>query len=437
MARWIVGATLLVLAVFLVWSLAASDPPAPEVAGGLIHRAPERVVTGMRTPTVHDATAVPMTEAIPTADPEDAAGDPVMLAAPAGPPGLSGWLVSPSGQALAGHAVCLFDAAVSFRAAPPLIEVRTDAAGRFDLPEASPVNLRLVVLGPGEGDAWGCRWNFAHDDGRLLPDGLRVNAYEGQLIVSLEEAPLRDVTLVSPVHPVFWVTGRIHGIVRAAPGNSHGSSRSRGGFERADLGVVTARLVRPEGAVSLDEELTDPTGPEPPSAAPPDGPEPRPRGAGPLLTLLPDGGDTWDWDGGTTFVARAEVPDATRLVLRVIGHRPVILDVPAGSPGSLLDVGVLQTEPVGRIVVRVAVPESAGGEPPQAVAVISGGGRDEARLVSRWDVEQGACVIDTDRSYGSCRLSVEAPGCEPAVATVDLVPLDDVEVELHLRRRAE
>ena len=279
-----------------------------------------------------------------------------------------------------------------------------------------PGLMEVSVLGPGRGDVWGVDWHAASPDGRDLPE---AQVDEGRITMTLAPGGLQDVTLVVEAHPAFWVNGTLQGLQEPPPGLDRIRSVAPDVSGMWFAGARGAWLVAPgETAAGWEQrhEL----------------PEHPPIGLGPVI---PIGNRLGAWWGGAEFIARAERPQDTRLVVEVGWHREIVVDLAGEPPGGFIDVGVLHTEPVGRIAVHLLDVETGlAVEHATLSAECRGGDRASAPSEAEWLSESHAWVIVTDRSHGTCELRAEAPGYAPLVRTVELAPFLDLELDLLLER---
>jgi hypothetical protein len=410
-------ATGLVAWIALRWATEPTgEPPTDRAAPGILEPEPRQWTVEAAAPARSTRTRSASTEAAGPRSPEpDASPAPSSsLDDDAFPAHLSGWLASPAGELLAQHSVV-----VSWARSPSLAagskDTVTGSDGWFlvsDLPETT---VEIRVQGPGEGDVREYR-STSWREARARAAELRPRSLEGATSLHLPSGGVDELTLVSRLHPAFWVAGRVVGM--QAPPQEDGQPAGR------DTGWrwVHVRLTRPggeDGAVALSDAGDPPA---------------TPLGRGPLIELHAEPNDTSS-DGDGAFLAGAMTAADTRMVVSSQGHRTIVLDLPEAPRLGHVDVGDLRTEPVGEIAALVMDARFGQEVPaPKLSARASGGGWPDAALGVSWDDDALCWKVRTDRSHGSCELRVEAPGYTPAVLVVELQPFLQAELDLLLER---
>jgi hypothetical protein len=332
-------------------------------------------------------------------------------ASPGGTRTFSGWLVSPAGQRLADHVVELRPLVDGSPVPDSAVRAPTAADGRFTLGKAPAGVIEIAVRGPANGDVWDRDWRRRREGG---PDGPELVVDEGRIIAALAPAGLQDATLVTRSHPAFWVVGSVAGIREPPVGVEHEALDERG-----------SPWLWPG---HLSAHLTIAAGERSPQAEPA---EPEPLGSGPLIELGLAGyvGSAY----GPSFMARGERVLETLLSVEIGWHRTVEVDIGPAAIGSVVDVGTLQTEPTGRIVVQVV--DGNSGQVCDGARVLAncrGGAWPDAAARVTWRGDDRTWLVITDRSQGICELRVEAAGDAQPTRAVELAPFLDVRVELPL-----
>ncbi len=393
----------------------AVDSGAPSIAptrhpgdpGGVVVGTAADASVSVEASDPRPAAELPITEQPVAAQPSDRPGAAVLL---------SGWLVSPSGQRLSDHFVQLRPAQGLEQDPVRVRRAQSSGDGRFTLERADPGLVELSVLGPDDGDVWGNDWLDATQNDSEEP---MRQVDEGRITLTLPTSGLQDVTLVVEAHPAFWVSGTLQGLQEPPPGLDRVRDVVRDVSGRWFAGTGGAWLEAPGETVAGWEQRHDL-------------PEHPPIGLGPVI---PIGKRLGVWWGGDEFVARAERPRDSRLVVEVGWHRTIVVDLDGAPTGGFVDAGVLHTEPVGRIAVHL-LDASTGQQAQHATlsAECRGGDRASAPGEVQWLPESHARVVVTDRSHGTCEPRAEAPGYVPLLRTVELAPFLDLELDLLLER---
>jgi hypothetical protein len=325
---------------------------------------------------------------------------------PDGPPAerraISGRIVDPDGEPLAGHIVRLTEppelnpVVFSHKSTPPP-EDTTDEDGQFTITGVNSGAKVLQLFGPSPGDL--CELRIDRDE----PSGVRLgfHAEEGRITLAVPSAGLAGLEFVGLRHPAFWVHGQIEfeGGVGRNPLNSY------------DGHEIQLRADAPEwnGAPDAEDNGLDP--------------QHASRSRSPGIRLQPMA-QTWDRQH-RSFLVGADRPTDTVLVIAIPGYATQTRKVQGELPVE--QVGTIVLRRVAGLAVRVQN-DFADQDVDGSIELreTGGGVPDRVSRHGLWSFQYGdrSQLVWSERSSGRYELRITATGCETWTGSGDLVLTD-------------